>query len=108
MDIPLSIIFDTIFYIIYNLEVFLKGFFIFYYVYSFFIGGTHFCHIFLLYSNYVIRKDDRPLFQVIHLKLQSFFILIPAKGRTLAGPPKSQAAAIISTAAFLLLILFLS
>ena len=35
---------------------------------------------FPIYYKYVIRKGNGPLFQVNHLKSQSFFILIPAKG----------------------------
>lgn len=60
--------------------MFLKGFFLFYFFYPYFILGTHFSHIFLIYSNYVIRKGNGPLFQVDHLKSQSFFILIPVRG----------------------------
>lgn len=54
-----------------------KGFFLFYFIYLYFILGTHFGHNYLIYSKYVIRKGNGPLFQVNHLKSQSFFILIP-------------------------------
>ncbi len=82
----------TVNFIIYNLFWFLKGvfsFLLFYFFYDYFIVETHFCHNFGIYYKYVIRKGNGPLFQVDHLKSQSFFILIPAKGN-LSRPPLRQ------------------
>lgn len=49
---------------------------------------TRFRHIYLLYSKYIIRKDNGAFVSSVYLKLQSFFILIPGSFK-LPGPPKN-------------------
>ncbi len=82
----LYICFHIIDFIIYNLEVFLKGFFLFYFFYPYFILGTHFSHNFPLYFNYVIRKGSGAFVSSKPLEITKLFHTHTCQGKPWQAP----------------------
>ena len=68
--------------------MFLKGFFLFYFLYPYFIPGTHFSHIFLIYSKYVIRKGNGAFVSSKPLEITKLFHTHTCQGQPWQAPLK--------------------